>query len=130
MPGGRLVRGFTLIEIMVVIVILGILAAIVVPKVLDAPDKARSVKIKQDIRSIESALNFYKLDNFNYPTSDQGLQALVNLGLRMDIFLFNPYVYLSPGTHNDQGVDIYTLGADNQPGGEGPNADVGNWDLK
>lgn len=140
--GGRFARGFTLIEIMVVIVILGILAAIVVPKFMDAPDKARTVKAKQDIRSIESALNFYKLDNFAYPTTDQGLQALVTKPsgspepknwkqylprLPKDPW-GEPYQYLSPGVKGE--VDIYSLGADKQPGGEGPNADVGNWDLQ
>jgi len=135
-------QGFTLIEIMVVVIILGILAAIVVPNIMGKPDEARIVKAKQDIRSIESALKFYKLDNFAYPTTDQGLQALVtkpsgspeptNWKKYMDRLPKDPwgepYQYLSPGVKGD--VDIYTLGADKQPGGEGPNADVGNWDLQ
>lgn len=141
-PRGLIERGFTLIEVMVVVIILGILAAIVVPRVMDRPDTARIVKAKQDIRSIESALNLYKLDNYVYPTTDQGLQALVtkpsgspepkNWKKYMDRLPKDPwgepYQYLSPGVKGD--VDIYSLGADKQPGGEGANADVGNWELQ
>jgi len=122
------IQGFTLIEVMVVIVILGILAAIIVPKVMDRPDTARLVKAKTDIRALESALNLYKLDNFNYPTTDEGLEALIPKyveRLSKDPW-GNPYLYLSPGLHGD--VDVYTLGADGLPGGSGKNADVGNWD--
>jgi general secretion pathway protein G len=135
--------GFTLIEIMVVVVILGILAAIVVPNIMDAPDKARVAKAKQDLRVIESALEMYKLDNFNYPSTQQGLEALVApptgdppapnwkpggyvKSLPKDPW-GNPYQYLSPGTHGE--VDIFSLGADGKPGGEGTNADIGNWQL-
>lgn len=134
--------GFTLIEVMVVVIILGILAAIVVPRVMDRPDTARITKAKQDIRALESALNLYKLDNFVYPTTDQGLQALVtkpdgspeprNWKPYMDRMPKDPwgndYQYLSPGTQGD--VDVFSLGADGQPGGEGVNADVGNWNLQ
>ncbi len=134
--------GFTLIEVMVVVVILGILAAIVVPRVMDRPDAARITKAKQDIRALESALNLYKLDNFVYPTTDQGLQALVskpagtpeprNWKQYMDRLPKDPwgndYQYLSPGVKGD--VDVFSLGADGQPGGEGVNADIGNWDLQ
>lgn len=137
-------KGFTLIEVMVVVVILGILAAIVVPRVLDRPDAARVTKAKQDIRTLESALNLYKLDNYVYPTTDQGIEALVQKSstppeprnwkeggyidrLPADPWQ-QPYQYLAPGTHG--AIDIYTLGADSQPGGEGPNADVGNWSLE
>jgi general secretion pathway protein G len=136
--------GFTLIEVMVVVVILGILAAIVVPRVLDRPDAARVTKARQDIRTLESALNLYKLDNYVYPTTDQGIESLVQKpstppeprnwkeGGYIDRLPADPwqqpYQYLAPGTHG--AIDIYTLGADSQPGGEGPNADVGNWSLE
>lgn len=134
--------GFTLIEIMVVVVILGILAAIVVPKVMDNPDKARVVTTKQQIRTIETALNMYRLDNFKYPSSDQGLEALVSppsdasvKNYKKDGYMprlptdpwGNPFQYLNPGTRSD--IDIYSLGADGQPGGEGVDSDIGNWDL-
>ncbi len=135
-------RGFTLIEIMVVVVILGILAAIVVPKVMDRPDQARMTRAKQDVRALEAALNLYKLDNYRYPTTDQGLEALVSKpdtppeaknwkkGGYMDRLPLDPwlntYVYLSPGVHGN--IDIMTYGADGQPGGEDADADIGNWD--
>jgi general secretion pathway protein G len=135
--------GFTLIEIMVVVVILGILAAIVVPRVLDRPDMARVVKARQDIRTLESALNLYRLDNYNYPTTDQGLEALVTKpsgspeprnyakGGYIDRLPLDPwqrpYLYLSPGENG--AIDIYTLGADGVPGGEDVDADIGNWNL-
>lgn len=136
-------RGFTLIEVMVVVVILGILAAIVVPKVMDRPDTARITKAKQDIRALESALNLYKLDNYNYPSTDQGLESLVSKpagspeprnwksGGYMDRLPKDPwgneYQYLSPGSHGS--IDIYSLGADGRSGGEGVDGDVGNWNL-
>ena len=136
-------RGFTLIEVMVVVVILGILAAIVVPRIMDAPDKARIAKAKQDIRVIESSLELYKLDHFVYPSTQQGLDALVSppsgdpparnwkpggyvQNLPKDPW-GNPYQYMNPGTHGE--IDIFTLGADGKPGGDGVNADVGNWSL-
>lgn len=137
-------HGFTLIEVMVVVVILGILAAIVVPKVMDRPDTARIAKARQDVRAMESALNLYKLDNYNYPSTDQGLQALVRkpagspeprnwkTGGYLDRLPKDPwgneYQYLSPGVHGD--VDIFSLGADARPGGDGAAADVGNWTLE
>lgn len=137
-------RGFTLIEVMVVVVILGILAAIVVPKVMDRPDAARITKAKQDIRALESALNLYRLDNYNYPSTDQGLEALVSKpsgspeprnwknGGYLDRLPRDPwgqeYQFLSPGSHGV--VDIYSLGADGRPGGEGVNGDIGNWNLE
>ena len=123
-------RGFTLIEVMVVVVILSILAAIIVPKVMDRPDTARLVKAQTDIRALESALNLYKLDNFDYPTTDQGLEALVPkyiARLSNDPW-GNPYLYLSPGLHGD--MDVYTLGADGLQGGSGMNADIGNWNVE
>ena len=138
----RFQSGFTLIEVMVVVIILGILAAIVVPRVMDKPDVARVTKAKQDIRTLESALNMYKLDNFVYPTTDQGLEALVtkpsgtpeprNWKQYMPRLPKDPwgndYQYLSPGTKGD--IDIFTFGADGKPGGDGFNADIGNWDLQ
>lgn len=134
--------GFTLIEIMVVVVILGILAGFVVPKIMDRPDQAKIVRAKSDVRAIESALNMYKLDNHRYPASDQGLSALVDKpggsdaaknwkqGGYLDKIPKDPwgneYRYLNPGQHGT--IDIYSLGADGQDGGEGIDADVGNWD--
>jgi len=123
-------RGFTLIEVMVVVVILSILAAIIVPRVMDRPDTARLVKVQSDIRAIESALNLYKLDNFDYPSTEEGLDALVPkyiARLSNDPW-GNPYLYLSPGLHGD--MDVYTLGADGLQGGTGINADVGNWNVE
>ena len=130
--------GFTLIEVMVVVVILGILAAVVVTKVADRPDEAKLVKVKQDLLTLESALNLYKLDNDVYPTSEEGLEALVTkpanarnwkqggyiARLQNDPWS-TPYQYLSPGENSQ--IDIYSFGADKQPGGEGINADIGNW---
>ena len=121
-------QGFTLIEVMVVVVILSILAAVIVPKVMDRPDTARAVKAQTDIRALESALNLYKLDNFNYPTTEQGLEALVPKYIdRLAVDPWGkPYLYLSPGLHGD--FDVYTLGADGVQGGTDKNADIGNWD--
>lgn len=133
-------KGFTLIEVMVVVVILGILAAVVVQRVIDRPDEARLVKAKQDILALESALNLYRLDNQFYPTTDEGLEALVTAPesarnwkkggyiarLPKDPW-DNPYQFLSPGENGE--IDIYSLGADRQPGGEGSKADIGNWQL-
>lgn len=137
-------KGFTLIEVMVVVVILGILAALVVPKIMSRPDDARLAKARQDIRTIEAALNLYKLDNYVYPTTDQGLEALVTKptippeprqwksGGYLDRLPQDPwgrnYLFLQPGQKSD--IDIYSLGADGQQGGEGINADLGNWTLK
>ena len=134
-------RGFSLIEIMVVVVILGILAALVVPKIISRPDEARVVKAKQDVMSIQSALDLYKLDNGTYPTTDQGIAALVqrptggstpnNWQSYLKSIPKDPwgrdYLYLNPGEHDE--VDVFTYGADGQPGGTGINADIGNWDV-
>lgn len=130
-------RGFSLIEIMVVVIILGILASIVVPKIMERPDEARVVKAKQDILAIQNALDLYKLDNGHYPSTDEGLNALVikpstatNWHPYLKSLPKDPwgrnYLYLNPGQHSE--VDIFTLGADGQEGGEGINADIGNWD--
>ncbi|MFA7680264.1 MAG: type II secretion system major pseudopilin GspG [Pigmentiphaga sp.] len=130
-------RGITLIEIMVVVVIIGILAAVIVPNVLDRPDHARATAAKQGVNGIMQALSLYRLDNGRYPSSEQGLQALVtrpdqgasNWRSYLDRLPTdpwgNPYQYLNPGVHAD--VDVFSLGADGQPGGEGVNADVGSW---
>lgn len=132
--------GFTLIEVMVVVVILGILAAIVVPRIMDRPDEARKVKAQQDIRALEAALNLYRLDNYTYPTTDQGLDALVTKPaapepprwkeggyidrLPLDPWQ-HPYQFLNPGTHG--AVDIYSMGPDGQSGSDD---DIGNWTLQ
>ncbi len=123
-------RGFTLIEIMIVVVILGILGAVIVPQLMDNPDKARIVKAKQDIMAIESALDLYKLDKFNYPTTEQGLEILQPKYIKIiskDPW-DHPYYYLSPGEHGI--FDVYTLGADGKKGGVDMNADIGNWSLE
>jgi general secretion pathway protein G len=124
------------------VVILGILASVVVPRIMDNPDKARVAKAKNDIRALESALDIYRLDNFAYPTTDQGLEALIQKPstgapnwkdggyvkkLNKDPW-GNDYQFLSPGTHGE--VDISSLGADGAPGGEGIYADIGSWDIE
>ncbi len=137
----RAPRGFTLIEVLVVVVILGILAAFVIPRVMDQPDRARVTKARQDVSALVTALNIYRLDNFAYPSTSQGLEALVQnpSGLpaapnwkpggyidRLPVDPWgNPYQYLSPGLHGD--FDVYSLGADGAAGGEDINADIGNW---
>jgi general secretion pathway protein G len=137
-------HGFTLIEIMVVVVILGILAALVVPRIMSRPGDARIVRAQQDIRAVQSALELYRLDNFRYPTTQQGLLALVKKpslepvpsNWKQDGYLGavpkdpwgTPYQYLHPGSHGP--YDLFTLGADNRPGGEGEDRDIGNWALE
>ena len=134
-------QGFTLIEIMIVVVILGILAAIVVPRLMGRPDEARIVKAKQDIRTLESALNLYKLDNHKYPTTEDGLDALVKKPANASQWKQggyidrlpkdpwnNPYQYLSPGVNGE--IDIFSFGGDKQQGGEGVDADIGSWNLE
>jgi general secretion pathway protein G len=134
-------RGFTLLEVMVVVVILGILAALVVPKIISRPDEARAIAAKQDIASLMQALKLYRLDNQRYPTTEQGLQALVmrpasaapnwKTGgyverLPKDPW-GNPYQYLNPGVRGE--IDVFSMAADGAPGGEGNDADIGSWDL-
>ncbi|RKZ81892.1 MAG: type II secretion system protein GspG [Candidatus Parabeggiatoa sp. nov. 1] len=137
-------QGFTLIEVMVVVVILGILAGFLVPRITGHTEIARRTQAKNDIRVIEQALKMYKLNNYAYPTTDQGLEALVTKTMippeprqwKEDGYLDSvpidpwgfPYNYLSPGIHGN--VDIYSLGVDGQPDGTGINADIGNWQLK
>jgi general secretion pathway protein G len=133
--------GFTLIEIMVVVVIIGLLAAVVVPQFMGRVDDARVAKAKSDIQALETALTLYKLDNFTYPTTQQGLKALIvkpddpaltnwRAGGYIQKESKDPwghdYQYAMPGTHGTD-YDLYSLGADGQPGGEGVNADIGNW---
>jgi general secretion pathway protein G len=143
MKNKALLRGFTLIEVMVVLVILGILATLVVPRIMSRPDEARIIAAKQDINSIGQALKLYRLDNQGYPTTDQGLQALVTkpsappappnwkTGGYLDRLPKDPwgneYKYLNPGAKNTSDVDVFSLGADGAPGGEGNDADVGSW---
>jgi general secretion pathway protein G len=137
-------RGFTLIEIIVVVSIIAILAALIGPQVLGQVDKARLTKARQDIQSLETALDLYKLDNFKYPTTDQGLEALVKKPDDPSVRNWKPggyikkmskdpwgneYRYLSPGTHGGD-YDLYTLGADGEAGGDGTDADIGNWDIE
>lgn len=136
-------RGFTLIEIMVVVVIIGLLAAVVTQQLMGNVDKARIEKAKQDIHALESALDIYKLDNLTYPTGEQGLQALKTKPADPNLTNYNDkgyvkrlskdpwgndYIYEFPGSHGE--YDLYTLGADKQPGGEKSNADIGNWTLE
>jgi general secretion pathway protein G len=133
-------RGFTLIEVLVVITILTILAALIVPRIMDRPDQARVVAARNDVRAIEAALNLYRLDNGVYPTTEQGLSALVQKPASGNVprnwtkpYLDrvpkdpwqNDYQYLSPGLHGE--IDVWSQGSDGQPGGEGYAADIGSW---
>ena len=136
-------HGFTLIEMMIVIVIMGILASLIVPKIMGRPDEARVIAAKQDIASVLQALKLYKLDNQRYPTTDQGLQALVTKPASPPIppnwkssgYLDklpidpwgNPYQYLFPGVHGE--LDVFSFGVDGAAGGEGNDADIGSWSL-
>lgn len=141
--GQSLARGFTLLEVMVVIVILGILASLVVPNLLGNKEKADQQKVVTDLVALENSLDMYKLDNSVYPSTEQGLQALVSKpagtpeprNYRNGGYIKrlpqdpwgNEYQYLSPGEQGE--IDIYSLGADGQEGGDGTAADIGNWNL-
>ena len=139
-------RGFTLIEIMVVMVILGILAGLIIPRIMGRPEEARRTKARVQIESIETALKLYRLDSGSYPTTEQGLQALVEppavgklpIAWREGGYLEkgkvpkdpwgNEYVYLCPGIHGD--FDLISYGADWETGGEGKDQDINNWELE
>lgn len=136
--------GFTLIEILVVVVILGILATVIVPRVMGRPEEARRTKAAVDIRGLETALNLYKLDNGNYPSTEQGLEALATKPTTGEMpknyksggYLKkvqndpwgNPYIYLSPGAHGD--YDLMSFGADGEQGGEENDADINSWEIE
>jgi general secretion pathway protein G len=132
-------RGFTLLELMVVIVIIGVLAALIAPSVLSKVGQAKITAAQSDISSLMNALKMYKLDNGRYPAGDQGLQALVAkptsgtvpgnwhsyLDKLPDDPWHHPYQYANPGVHGE--IDVFSFGADGQPGGEGDDADIGSW---
>ena len=137
-------HGFTLIEIMVVVVIIGLLAAFILPNVMGNVEKAQIAKVKGDIQGLETALTMYKLDNYKYPSTDLGLLALVQRPNDPTVRNWreggyikriskdpwgNPYQYVFPGTHGQE-YDLYSWGADSQEGGEGKNADIGNWNIE
>ena len=139
-PAKEYQRGFTLIEVMVVVVIIGLLAAIVAPNLIGNIDRAAVTRARSDIRSIETALNLYRLDNFRYPNTQQGLEALISnpgdsIAPNWKAYLNNipsdpwnqPYQYQYPGQNAE--FDHYSYGADGQQGGEDINADIGNWNL-
>jgi general secretion pathway protein G len=143
----RNTKGFTLIELMVVVIILGILAGLIIPKIMGRPEEARRLKAKMQIQQLEQALKLYYLDNSTYPTTEQGLKALVEKPTiepvprrwREDGYLEkgkipvdpwgNSYVYISPGVHSKD-FDLESYGADGEDGGEGKYADIENWNLE
>ena len=136
--------GFSLLELMVVVVIMSILALVILPRIIDRPDQARVARVQSDLAVISSAVKLYRLDNFRYPTTEQGLRALVNRPASEPVprnWAQNGYIdrlpkdpwggvyqYLSPGVHGD--FDIFTLGADGVAGGSDTNADLGTWTLE
>ena len=140
-------QGFTLLELLVVIVILGILATYVGTKIMGKPDEARQTQARIQIQALENALNMYRLDNGDYPSTEQGLKALVEKPVSGNVprswreggYLDKPrvpkdpwnydYGYLYPGVRNTNGFDLFSYGGDGQPGGEGKDADIGNWEA-
>lgn len=136
--------GFSLLELMVVVVIMSILALVIVPRVIDRPDQARIARVQSDLAVLQNALQLYKLDNLQYPTTEQGLSALIERPTRppeppnwaaggyIDRLPPDPwggaYQYLSPGVYGD--FDVFTYGADGSTGGEGANADMGSWSFE
>jgi general secretion pathway protein G len=140
-------RGFTLIELMVVVVILGILAGLIIPKIMGKPEEAKKLKARMQIEQLEQALKLYYLDNGEYPTTEQGLNALVEKPATEPVpkrwkeggYLEkkkipadpwdNPFVYVSPGVHNKD-FDLVSYGADGEEGGEGKYADIESWNLE
>jgi general secretion pathway protein G len=143
-PPDHPAAGFSLLELMVVVVILSILALVIVPRVIDRPDQARVARAQSDLAAISNALGLYRLDNFRYPTTEQGLAALVTAPgtapvppnwaeggyiARLPVDPWGQaYQYLAPGVHGD--FDVFTYGADGAPGGSGTDADIGTWTLE
>ncbi|QSI33968.1 type II secretion system protein GspG [Variovorax sp. RKNM96] len=140
-PRPRPQHGFTLIELMVVLVIMGVLAALIVPNLMNRPDQARAIAARQDVGALMQALKLYRLDNGEYPSAAQGIRALVekptagkappNWRSYLERLPTDPwgkaYQYLNPGTNGE--IDVFSLGADGEPGGEKANADIGSWQL-
>jgi general secretion pathway protein G len=140
---GRKQGGFSLVELMVVVFIMGLLATLIIVNVAPVGDRSRVTKAKADISNLENALEQYSLDLYTYPSTDQGLAALSTPPAGIDATLYrpggyirrvqedpwgNPYQYAFPGTRSGGRFDVFSFGADGQPGGEGNNADIGNWD--
>ncbi len=134
--------GFTLIEIMVVVVIIALMGAMIGPTLFNKVQQAQDTRVAQDIRTVESALKFYRLDNYRYPMQAEGLEALVSApagaegkwnGPYLDALPKDPwgvpYQYQNPGSRGKE-IDVFSLGADGQPGGEGSNQDLGNWNIQ
>lgn len=125
--------GFSLIEVMIVVVIMGVLATLIVPSLIDRPDQARVVAARHDVSAIMQALKLYRLDHGRYPTAEEGLAVLARQGGQGRVYMDrlpldpfgHPYQYLNPGVYGE--VDVFSLGADGKPGGEGINADIGTW---